>query len=406
MPRFKYLALNADLQRVAGEVEADSVQHAIAQLETGGLSVQSISVADIAGADELAFQSAPVEVDDAAAAIAPDERRVLGQHLAQALAGAKALVPALRAYAQEMRSDRRRHELQRVCRLLESGDPNSAAVAFDALPEYWIPLLSAAGASKDAGRVLHQFLEESHETDELGRQWRRTLAYPFLIVCLGVAVFVVLSLLVFPVFRTMFEDFGLTLPAFTSFMLAAAQWITTWEALIAAIVIAILAIVFFLPSQALPASMRRSFRRRFGGWFGRSTALARFARFTADLLEAGVDMPSALRLASETTGAPQLQEASWLMANQLESRRVGVPPLVRNALSATITHALFREMPQGSRIRLLKEVSNGYADRVRRRLSWTHGVLGPIAIGVVGLGVGLVVLALFLPLVTLINNLS
>jgi type IV pilus assembly protein PilC len=406
MPRYKYLALNADQQRFAGEVDADSVQQAIAQLETNGFSVQSISVAGIAGTDELAYEPPPVEVNEAPTAVAADERRVLRQHLTDALVGARVLVPALRAYAQEMRGDRRRHELQRVCQVLESGDASSAAAALDALPEYWIPLLSAAGASKDPGRVLHEFLEEAHETDELGRQWRRALAYPFLIVCLAVAVFVVLSVVVFPIFRVMFEDFGLQLPVFTSLTLAVAQWVTSWQALVAAIVIAIIAIAFFLPSGALPVSMRRWFRRRFGGWFGRSTALARFARFMADLLEAGVDMPSALRLASDTTGSPQLQEASWLMANHLESRRAGVPPSVRNVLSATVTHALFKEIAQGSRIRLLKEVSNGYADRVRRRFSWAHGVLGPIAVGVVGLGVGLVVLALFLPLVNLVHNLS
>ena len=63
-------------------------------------------------------------------------------------------------------------------------------------------------------------------------------------------------------------------------------------------------------------------------------------------------------------------------------------------------------MPEPSRVRLLKEVSGCYADRTRNRLSWTQGVVEPIAILFVGFVVGVVVLALFLPLIDLINNLA
>ena len=63
-------------------------------------------------------------------------------------------------------------------------------------------------------------------------------------------------------------------------------------------------------------------------------------------------------------------------------------------------------MSSGARARLLTQLSRCHADRARIRLSLTHGVLGPIAICAVGGVVAVVVLALFLPLVDLINNLS
>jgi hypothetical protein len=75
-------------------------------------------------------------------------------------------------------------------------------------------------------------------------------------------------------------------------------------------------------------------------------------------------------------------------------------------LTSTVQYALRAEMPAAARVHLLKEVSNCYADRTRNRLSWTRGIVEPLAICAIGLVVGLVVIALYLPLVDLINNLS
>jgi type II secretory pathway component PulF len=63
-------------------------------------------------------------------------------------------------------------------------------------------------------------------------------------------------------------------------------------------------------------------------------------------------------------------------------------------------------MPTLSRVRLLREIGACHADRARNRLSWARGAFQPIAICIIGAAVGLVAVALFLPLVDLINNLS
>jgi type II secretory pathway component PulF len=63
-------------------------------------------------------------------------------------------------------------------------------------------------------------------------------------------------------------------------------------------------------------------------------------------------------------------------------------------------------MSATSRIRLLREISACHAERGRLRLSWASGIIEPITICIVGIVVGLTVLALFLPLVKLIEGLT
>jgi type II secretory pathway component PulF len=411
MPNFRYRALNAQQQVVVGELQAEAVQQAIAQLEAAGLTVQSIGFAS----PETAARE-PSHMKASAAGEAPAreaasldtnrERAVMHAHMSKVLQQGKAIAPALQAYAEEMPSGRRRRQLRTVCRILEQGDMAEATAAFAGLPEYWIPLLSSAASSSDPGLVLREFLEESQRSDELRRQWWLTLAYPVIVTGLAGAILTALSFLVIPPFREIFDSFGLALPSFTQLILAVADWITSGQALVFVVILLAFIALLVQAHRWLPAAMRDWLGDRFGATLGRSTAIAQFSRFTADLLEAGIDLPNALRIAGFATRKPRLRRASWRLANEMEAGGECKLATYRRTLTATLLHALRADMPAASRIHLLKQVSCCHADRARSRLSWTRGIIEPITICVIGLIVGGIVLALFLPLVNLITGLS
>src|SRR4051794_12709562 len=165
MPVFRYQALNAEQQVVVGRIQAEAVAAAIAQLEAAGLTLRAIG---FAGADDMAAGDPTIAGLAATAspstATSPDaaaERALLESHLGPVLVNGRVIAPALRAFAEEMPAGRRRRQLQTVCRIVESGNAAEAAQEMAKLPEYWIPLLSAAASSNDAGRVLREFLDES-----------------------------------------------------------------------------------------------------------------------------------------------------------------------------------------------------------------------------------------------------
>jgi type IV pilus assembly protein PilC len=175
--------------------------------------------------------------------------------------------------------------------------------------------------------------------------------------------------------------------------------------MIAALVL-MLVVVFLNSSRLLPSSafgwlsdwFRRPFRRRM--------AVARFARYLADLLEAGVSTPDALRIAGFTVNQSRMRRAAWKLADDIESTGLVSQQAYRRPLTATVLHALAPEVAPASRVRLLRDISACHAERVRTGLSWTSGIVEPIAICLVGLIVGSVVIALFLPLVKLVEGLS
>jgi type II secretory pathway component PulF len=409
MPLFNYEALDANGQLVSGDLEANDVQQAVGELHARRLSVQSIGITT-----PSSVESTTPDTRSGSQAHAHGQRgdeksvelAVLRSHMATIFERGRAIAPALRAYAEEMPSGWQRRQLLAMCRILERGEPAEAAAALAELPECWIPLLSAATTSPDPGRVLREFLTESRRTDELRQKWWLTLAYPLILTGLALAVMTALSIFVIPEFRTIFSDFRMQLPVLTEFILNVASTLRTWGVLIMGVLAALFILLLLSANRLLPAAAFSWLGEWFRPPFTRRTAVARFARFAADLLEAGVSLPDSLRIAGFTVNQSRMQRAAWQLANDLEltgglSQRVD-----RRSLTSTVAFALAPDTPPASRIRLLREISDCHAERVRHGLSWATGIVEPLAICAVGFVVGLTVVALFLPLVTLVEGLS
>lgn len=410
MPLFRYQAFNADQQLVDGQIAADTVARAIAQLEGQGLLIQSIGYASHEAPATTNLQPQPPSAHEPprnAELPAPvcREQAALRSFLSLAIPQAQTITPAIRAYANEMPSSRRRRQLTDVCNTIEQGDIAGAEEAFVALPEYWIPVLSASASARDPGRALHTFLQESRVSRQSRHQWWLVFVYPLLVAGLATVVLIALSYFVVPVFRNIFDDFGLQLPDLTKLLLWISAQITSGRLLMYVLMaMAVIALLF---------TLHRIFPDGWIGWvidrirwpFVRSTAVARSASFLADLLEADLTIPDALRIAGYTAGTARLRRDSWRLANELEvGSRLTVPH--RTVLSPIVELALRAEMSAKSRVRVLREVGICYLERARRRLSWTRGIVEPLTITVVGLLVGVSVIALFMPLVKLVEGLS
>jgi type II secretory pathway component PulF len=211
---------------------------------------------------------------------------------------------------------------------------------------------------------------------------------------------------VLPIFRDMFADFALQLPELTRGVLGVGWFLTSRVGLIVGVIILALVAALVLRRRLLPARTNSRFTDWYDKRFRRSAVISRFARFAAELIQAGVEPAAAMRLAAQTTRLPEPSApAPASGAGPLNYAEL-VKPKFAPPISATVTYAATRDMLPATRARLLKEVSNCFADQSRLRASVMQGLFGPLAVCFVGGCVLVVVLALFLPLVELINNLS
>ena len=310
----------------------------------------------------------------------------LGPWLGRALEVGGGIIPALRALGAEL-SPRRRAAWDELCETLVAGDTSRASRALEHDPDTWIPLLTAAapGATTGDGASEAAFLARAVDvvvTEETKSRWWLPLVYPFFVTLLAVAVTSFLALLVVPEFEKILSDFGMRLPLITEALIGFSHFLREgWGALLAAAAVA--TALWLTAGRWWPSWLRLP-----GGRFAQS---GRFARFAADLLAAEVPQPVALAVAARAVDP------------QGRTTAAGQPP---RWLSATVRHALDGNMPAATRVRLLDRIATCHDLRLAASRSWISWCLGPVAVFVTGLLVFLMVLALFMPLIKLLTDLS
>lgn len=296
------------------------------------------------------------------------------------------IVPALRALGTEL-PPRRRAAWAELCDTIAAGDASRATRALERDPDTWIPLLKAAapGATTGDGASEAGFLARAVDvvvTEETNRRWWLPLVYPLFVTLLALAVTSFLAVIIVPEFEKILSDFGMRLPLITDVLLGFSRFLRKgWGGL--------------LMAAAAATALWLTADRWWPSWISipgsRFAQSGRFARFAADLLAAGVPQSVALAVASRAVD-PQ----DWMAAADKHP----------GWMSATVRHALDEEMPTASRVQLLDRIATCHGLRLAASRSWVSWCLGPVAVFVTGLLVFLMVLALFMPLIRLITDLS
>ena len=324
------------------------------------------------------------------------EQQALQRLISRALETGKLLAPALLAYAQELAHGKRRLRLERLANQLEHGQ--------DQIDEEWIPVLIAGASSDDPSQIPSGIIDELQREGDLRGQFASALAYPLVMLAASLAILLFITLWITPIFREMFDDFELQLPPLTNLAMGISQMILSfgWGILIAGLLLG--AILFFNSGfrdwiiQHIPvvgSTIRLSNR-------------ARFTRYLADLMAAEVPAADALRISGRNTGQTELRREANQLAMELDAGNTKLPDSQPNgrSLPYTVVHALQLEANPPAAAQILRELSWMYDQQTRNRLAWTSSLFEPVFIVLLGTAVGFYVVALFMPLITLISNLS
>lgn len=395
MPHYHYIAIGPDARRVAGAIQAGSVTEATAALEGQGLRVQSISVAD----------DAPQTVKDQAVA-GPKVVSPLAPPIEQLLSRRADLVPALRAYAADAAPASIRSPVQKLAAAIEGQDARAIEACVTRAPACAIPLLGAVAAGRTAAEIVSVFDEQARAAAELKRQGRWRLAYPATLVGIGMLVLLIVSATAGSTYRSLFDEFGLAIPIGTQLVLALLDAFASgraflWLAIGSLAVYGVRRSAGFLPVRLLHlCELLAPFR------LGKSLTVGRLAEYTSCLIEAGLARGEAVRIAGAATGRLTLADSARRFADHLQPGGPEISTTQHQGLTAPVAYALTADLSQSARVRLMREIAACHSDTARLRMPYRSGYMGPITLLLVGLFVLFVVLALFAPVIALIDSLN
>lgn len=399
MPSFTYKGLDNGGRQTAGQMVAEDERSAVAQIKAMGLFPVDVRIARD-GSDPS--QSASIERYRVGGGINSSDLTVFSRQLANLVAGGLPLMRTFAALTEHTENPRLKVVMQRMQQDVQGGKALWEALSAHpkVFPPLYVSMVKAGEASGQLSDVL-QWLADYQEKEQTRKmQIRSALAYPTLLITVGIISVFMLITFVVPRFVVIFKEFDQALPLPTVIMLAISGFLTTWWW---AIIGAIIAVVAGFKAYA------RTFggRIRVDGWrlrlplFGKlslKAAVSRFARTTATLLRGGVPLLDSMSVVREVVGnevlargADQVREGmreGESFAGRL--RDTGVfPPL--------LTHMVGVGEETGDLQGTLLTVANSYDVEVDASLKSIVSLIEPLIIVVVGSTIAFIILAMLLP---------
>ena len=366
-------------------------------------------VIELAALDSVA-PSRPVP-DPPFEKLSGSDAELLAGQMANVTGAGLPLSAGLRALSEEVPSLRVRRWLRAISDRLDRGQ-SLDAVARDAegsWPRYFLAMLVAGQRTGNLPTLLNECVVHLRTTGEVRRQLWVAMAYPAVLIFVAWLLVSFLATLILPQFRSIFQGFGTQLPGITIGILAWGDMMrfVGWWLLPAALVTLWLA---WIGSESLGWERTRDAlvsRIPLFGESRRSASLAEFCRLLSLLVKYQVGLPEAVRLAAGSVRDADLRESCRELAGRVEAGESLAEAATKiGRFPQDILH-LFRWADRG------EDFSEGlqHASEVLSAQSRVHShtlaiVCEPAVTIAIGITVGLTVIALFMPLVKLLNDLS
>ncbi len=395
MSLFDYQATGSDGNRVSGRIEAANSDTARRRLAEQGLTVTELSL--------VAEVSEPAAIHPLSA----DESEQFASHVAQFGGTGLPLEAGLRAAAAEVDNPRIARALQYLAGQLAQGMPLQAAVVAPdcPLPEHVGGLIATASRTGRLGAALAELLDHQHEARTLYREVIRGFSYPLFVVSVASTVILIIMFGVSGVFQEMFTDFDLQLPLPTQLLF---WWRDVGLWLLVVAVAGTVAVALLVRKIVGPAAWLRCLATmpvagRVSFWSG----LAEWTGLMGVLIHQDVPMPEALRLSAGGVRNAYVGSIASALAAEAERGSSFSEAMANNGhVPASLVPVVRWGERTGSLAEALAAIRELLSRRVRVRALVIRAVMPPVIFILIICQVGAMLMALFMPLFSLIQGLS
>lgn len=281
-------------------------------------------------------------------------------------------------------------------------------------PDVFKELYSSMVRAGEIGGVLDDVLLRIATTleseDEIRRRIKSALTYPVAMFAISILLLIVMLVFVVPTFEDMFADIGADLPFLTKIIMQISHFLVSWMGAILIIGL-IVGAVFLRRWMKTPNGRRKidAFKLKlpvFGSLFHKMS-LSRFSRTLGTLVASGVPILQALEITSKTVGNVLVAEAvdnvrSGVKEGDSIARPLGQSPL----FPPMVTQMLAIGEETGALDTMLNKVSDFYDSEVSATVESLTSLLEPLMIVFLGVVVGTIVIALYMPIFSLISQFS
>jgi type IV pilus assembly protein PilC len=414
MPTFTYEAMNQAGEAVKDEVEAISSEDALARIRSLGYFPTRIR--QKGGKKKPA--GATTRKKPAGAGFGRVSTKTITQFTRQLSTLQDAGLPILRSLRileQQQKPGMLRNVLRQVADDVEGGSTLSEAFAKHpkAFNRLYVNMVAAGETGGVLDVILLRLAEFMEKAQRLKRKVVGAMIYPIVVIVFAVGIVSGIMITVVPKFKDIFVDFGVTLPPVTQVLISISDWFVKgrppgW----AVVLLSPIGFILFLKLLKQSKGGRMvtdtiALKIPILGKILEKTAIARFTRTLGTLIAAGVPILEAIHITKETSGNEVYAKALETVHDRIREGDSFANPLrASKVCDGLVVNMIDVGEETGELDKMLIKIADNYDEEVESLVGGLVSLLEPVMVVVLGVMVGFIVIALFMPLVSLISSVS
>jgi type IV pilus assembly protein PilC len=429
MPKYDYVALDARGKETKGTVEVASQNEAIGRVKEMGLFPTKIVETEKVQEKKAAKQkSGPrpraggkkrgkldmqinIKIPGLGGSVKPKVLTTFTRQLATLVDAGLPLLRGLHVLEKQERNRALRRILGELALAIEGGSTFSEALAqhpkvFNRL---FVNMVKAGELGGVLEVVLKRLAEFSEKAQKIKGKVKAALFYPIAVLVVAVGILALLLVMVIPKFKEVFAGMGVKLPPFTVFVLSISDAVR-FHILPTLGGVAVVVVLFLL---AIKTKVGRLIWDKFKlkvppfGTVVSKVAISRFTRTLGTLVSSGVPILQALTIVKETAGNVIISNAISQVHESVKEGETITSPLEASGVFPPMVVSMVDVGEQtGALPEMLLRIADNFDEEVDNAVASMTSLLEPIMIVFLAGIVGSIVIAMFLPLIAMINNLS
>ena len=431
MPTFQYEALNDAGTPQKGTITAQNSEDAIARIRSQGLFPTSVREQKVkkgkrGGGDEGGGDAAAPgkkkasEVTITIGGVGGKQLTAFTRQFSTLQDAGLPILRSLQILEQQQKPGLFKNILADVQEDVSSGTTLSDAMAkhpkaFDRL---YCKMIAAGEVAGVLDMILQRLAEFLEKAAKLKRKIIGAMIYPAVVISVAVLIVTGIMIFIVPKFEKIFEDFDTELPGLTIFLMGFSKWMAgtaypnqwipgaVW--LVASPFIVFFAIKFIRKSQGGKAVCDMLMLKiPVAGKLAAKTTVAKFTRTLGTLVRAGVPILDAILITRDTTANYIYQNALNKVHDSVRQGDSFAEPLRQaKVCDSIVVNMIDVGEETGDLDKMLLKIADNYDDEVDTMVAALVSLLEPIMVVILGVMVGFIVVALFLPLVKLIQSVT
>lgn len=321
------------------------------------------------------------------------------------------MVQCLEILSQQAETPQFKEVIEKVKDSVQSGSTLADALsrhkkAFDDL---YVSMVNAGEIGGALDQILSRLATYREKADALTRKVKGALVYPSVIVAVAALVTFVMLTYIVPVFAKMFEGLGAELPGPTQIVLGISAFLR--HNILTGFILLIGLFIFYRYYSKTPRGRltidKLKLKAPLLGNLIRKSAIARFTRTLGTLISSGVSILEALEITAKTSGNRVIQDAiRKSVVSIAEGETITQPLKETGAFPPMVCQMISVGERTGGLDEMLQKIADFYEEEVDAAVSALTSIIEPVIIVVMGVVIGGILIAMYLPMFDIIGKIG